>query len=386
MRAGRSVLLSLGLALLALLPVAGGAAGPAWEQWRTVPGVFDLGGPLADGSLLVAGSAAFYTLTPAGGITPFAAGAGGYHDDPGAEAYFALSPGQHVSAAACDFTRDDAFVLRLHVPFGVTRVGKSGDETGSFANVDLPGLTGIAFDTEGQFDHRLLVTGPAGGKTVVAAVDCTGAVQVITRAAPAMEGGLAVAPAGFGSFGGALIAPDENSGIIWAIAPDGTATQVAKSGLPSGGDIGVESVGFVPKGFARGGEVYYADRKTAGNPHPGTDSVLRVSSADLVAAGVQDGDLLAVTEGGATMIDVRCAATCVVSVIVGSPTTAHGEGHLVFASTTAASPSPSARATAPATPAASGSGSGGVPIAVVIVVAVVAAAAGAGAVALARRR
>lgn len=374
-------------ALLALTPISGGAAGPAWEQWKTVPGVFDLGGPLADGSLLVAGSAAFYTLTPAGDLVPFARGAGGYRDDPGAEAYFAVSPGQHVAAARCDFTRDDAFVLRLHVPIGVTRVGKSGDETGSFANVDLPGLNGIAFDTEGLFDHRLLVTGPVNGKSEVVAIDCTGAVTVVTRTAPTFEGGMAVAPLGFGSFGGSLIAPDELSGVIWAIAPDGTATQVAKSGLPVGGDIGVESVGFVPKGFARGGELYYADRKTPGNPHPGSDSVLRMSSADLLAAGVQDGDLLGITEGGASMIDVRCAATCAVSVIVGTPTTAHGEGHLAFTVTKVVSPSPSARPTVAATPAASSSGSGGVPIAILIVVAVLAAAAGAGvAVALARRR
>ena len=377
----------LTLGLLALIPISGGAAGPAWEQWKTVPGVFDVGGPLSGGSLLVAGSAAYYTLTPAGDLAPFARGAGGYRDDPGAEAYFAVSPGQHVGAAACAFVRDDAFVLRLHVPIGVTRVGKSGDETGSFANLDLPGLNGIAFDTEGLFDHRLLVTGPVNGKSEVVAIDCTGAVTVITRTAPVFEGGLAVAPAGFGSFGGSLIAPDELSGVIWAIAPDGTATQVAKSGLPAGGDIGVESVGFVPKGFARGGELYYADRKTPGNPHPGTVSVLRMSSSDLVAGGVQDGDMLAITEGGASMIDVRCAPTCAVAPIVGTPTTAHGEGHLAFTLNKVGSPSPSARPTVGATPAASKSGSGGVPIAVLIVVAVVAAAAGAGvAVALARRR
>ena len=326
----RRAVLSLALALVAFLPISGGAAGPAWEQWRSVPGVFDLGGPLASGSLLVAGSAAFYTLTPAGDLTPFARGAGGYRDDPGAEAYFAVSPGQHVASAGCDFTRDDAFVLRLHVPIGVTRVGKSGDETGSFTNVSVPSLNGIAFDSVGSFDHRLLATAPVNGKTELLAIDCTGAVQVITKTAPVVEGGVAVAPTTFGSFGGYLIAPDELSGTIWAISPEGTTSKLVDSGLPKGGDIGVESVAFVPPGFSRGGYLYYSDRKTPNNPHPGTDSVLRLSSADLTAAGVQDGDLLAATEGGASMIDVRCNTSCHVAMVVGMPTTTHGEGHMVF--------------------------------------------------------
>jgi len=160
-----------------------------------------------------------------------------------------------------------------------------------------------------------------------------------------------VAPRGFGAFGGDLIAPDELSGRIFAIAPDGKVTVVAQPPLPAGGDIGVEGVGFVPPGFtsAIGGAVYFADRQTPGSPHPGSDSVLRLSSATLAAAGVQDGDLLVATEGGATMVAVRCAATCIVLPVVTTPTTAHGEGHLVFTVTPAASPaqSPSPRAAAP---------------------------------------
>ena len=328
------------LALVAMLPISGAAAGPAWEPWQSVSGVFDLGGPRTDGSLLVAGSAALYTLNPAGDLQPFARGGGGYRDDPTAEAYLAVSSGQHVAAAGCDFARDDAFILRLHAPIGITRVDRTGTQTGSFTNVNAPGLNGIAFDTTGSFDHRLLATGPVNGKTEVFAIDCTGAVQVVTSSAPVLEGGLAVAPSTFGSFGGALIAPDELSGVVWAIAPDGSSKQVVNSGLPKGGDIGIESVAFVPKGFTKGGYVYYSDRATAGSPHPGTDHVLRLSSADLVAAGVRDGDMLGATEGGASMIDVRCSATCQVMNAVATPTTAHGEGHLVFTLNQAASPAP----------------------------------------------
>jgi hypothetical protein len=318
-------------AALALWPWSALAA-PAWEQWQSVPSVFDLGGPRTDGSLIVAGSAALYTVTPAGNVQPFARGPGGYRDDPGTEAYLAVSPGQRVAGAGCSFTRDDVFVLRLHNPFGVTRVGATGEDSGSFVNISgVPSLSGIAFDTAGAFDHRLLVTAAVNGKTEVVAVDCKGGLLVLTRTGPPVEGGMDVAPDTFGAFAGSLIAPDEYTGLIWAFAPDGTAKQLIQSGLPKGGDIGVESVAFVPPGFTtRGGYVYYSDRKTANNPHPGTDSILRLSSADLVAAGVQDGDLLAATEGGASMIAVRCDTSCHVIPVVTSPTTAHGEGHLVF--------------------------------------------------------
>ena len=317
------------------MPVSGSAAGVPWEQWVSVPGVFDLGGPRSDGSLLVAGSGALYTLTPDGALVHFAAGAGG-----GAEAYLTVSPRLHVAAAGCDFAKDDAYVLRLAAPVGITRIDATGQVTTSLANLDVPSLNGIAIDTVGSFDHRLLVTGGVNGKTELAAVDCAGGVQVITKAAPVAEGGLAVAPTSFGIFGGSLIAPDELSGVIWAIAPDGTSHQVVDSGLPKGGDIGVESVAFVPAGFSRGGYVYYSDRATPGNPHPGTDHVLRLASGDLVASGVRDGDLLAATEGGASMIDVRCGTTCSVTTVVGTPTTAHGEGHLVFTLSQAATSSP----------------------------------------------
>lgn len=308
----RALLVASAAAYLALAPIPTGAlTDPAWQSWQSIPGVFDLGGPRSDGSLVVAGSANLYLVDTAGNATPFARGVGGYHEDPGTEAYLAVSPGSHVGAAGCDFTRDDIFLLRLHVPFGIERVDAPGQNTGPFANVaGVTTLNGIAFDTTGAFDHRLLASGVNRGKTVIAAIDCNGTVHVITSAAPAMEGGLVVAPNTFGSFGGDLIAPDEYSGRIYAIAPDGTVTTLAKPGLPTGGDIGVESLGFVPAGFMRGGTVYLADRKTANNPHPGTDSILRLSSADLAVAGVEEGDLLAATEGGASMVAVRCGATC----------------------------------------------------------------------------
>jgi hypothetical protein len=342
-------------ALAALLyAVPAGAAPPTWQPVAKVGGIFDVGGPRKDGSLVVAGSGHLFLVDPEGAVTPFAQGPGGYADDRGAEAYLAVSPGLHPGGPGCDFQAGDVYILRLHAPLGITRVDVQGTKT---AFVTIPGiqsLNGIAFDTVGFFGHRLLVTGSAGaGKTEVAEVDCNGAVQILTQSAPALEGELAVAPIGFGAYAGALIAPDEYSGNIYAIRPDGSSAVVARSGLPTGGDIGVESVGFVPDGFMAGGSLFYSDRATPGNPHPGTDSLLRLSAGDLNAGGVQEGDLLAVTEGGANMIAVRCGVACTVMPVLEHPTTAHGEGHLVFTVTSpksGTSPSPTAVPSVAATP------------------------------------
>jgi hypothetical protein len=342
MQIGRPLLLAALVPLLAALTPAD-VPSPGWQQWQHVPGVFDLSGPRSDGRLVVATSGRMLLLDRAGVVMPFAAGPGGYADDAGTEAYLAVSPGLHVASAGCDFAPDDVFVLRLHRPFGVTRVSAAGVAT-QFATVpDVESLNGIAFDTAGRFGSRLLVSGPVRGHTAIVAIDCRGDTRPVTDAAPVLEGGLAVAPPGFGSFGGALIAPDELSGRIYAIGADGSVRTVVESGLPAGGDIGVESVGFVPAGFARGGSAYYADRATPGNPHPGTDTVLRLDAGVLRAAGTHDGDLLAATEGGAALIAVHCdASSCAVSQVLSAPTTAHGEGHLVVVANPPANPPPAA--------------------------------------------
>src|ERR1700719_3016504 len=340
MRRAAALLLAC-TAVLFAVPV--GAAGAAWQPVASISGIFDVGGPGADGRLVVAGAAKLYLVDPAGAVTPFAQGPGGYADDKGGEAYFAVSPGLHPGGPGCDFQAGDVYLLRLHAPLGLTRVDALGRKT-AFATIPgVQSLNGIAFDDVGFFGHRLLVTGRAGsGKTEVAAVDCTGGVTVLTRTAPVVEGGLAVAPIAFGAYGGQLIAPDELSGNIYAIDAHGVSTLVVKSGLPTGGDIGVEGVGFVPAGFSGGGTVFYADRATPNNPHPGTDSLLMLSAASVSAAGVKDGGLLAVTEGGATMIGVHCDTTCSVLPVVTTPTRTHGEGHLAFTVTNpkVASPSP----------------------------------------------
>ena len=234
-----------------------------------------------------------------------------------------------VDGAGCAWSADDLFILDLNAAPSVDRIDPAGHAThfASLSNVDT--LGGIAIDTTGTFGHRLLVTGSHQNQTTVFAIDCRGTSTTLTDSAPTLEGGLAVAPTTFGQFSGDLIAPDENSGQVWAIDPNGVATLVSVPNLPTGGDTGVESVGFVPPGFSAGGAAYLADRATANNPFPGTDSLLRLSSAALVSAGVEDGDLLISTEGGGTTVAIRCAATCTVNqVALGTPG-GHIEGHVV---------------------------------------------------------
>jgi hypothetical protein len=83
---------------------------------------------------------------------------------------------------------------------------------------------------------------------------------VITGHAPAMEGGIAVAPASFGRYGGDLVAPGETSGPVFVIGPDGSVVTLVVSGLPHGGDIGVESAGFMPPRLSAGDAANLADR------------------------------------------------------------------------------------------------------------------------------
>jgi len=144
-----------------------------------------------------------------------------------------------------------------------------------------------------------------------------------------VEGGIAVAPATFGRFGGDLIAPDEGTGLVYAVDPAGTVVTLARSGLPAGGDIGVESAGFVPAGAAA---AYLSDRFSGRNKHPGDNAILRLTAAELARSGIRAGDLLVATEGSARTIDVRCAAACAVRYVAAGPAIAHAEGHIVFTS------------------------------------------------------
>lgn len=295
-----------------------------WRFHRHVRGVVDLSAPDARGAVVVA--AAGRLLEGASGGAP-AGFAPGYAAPPGLEPYIVRSSGRAVPGAGCRFAAGAIYALRLEHGDGVTEVTAAG-RVSRLARLPRSGLeNGLAFDATGRFGHRLLVTATANALTSVFAVDCRGRTELITRSAPRVEGGLVVAPAGFGRFSGELIAPDERSGRLYAIDQRGRVRLLARSGLPHGPDTGVESEGFVPARFAN---ALVADRRTPRNHHPGDDQILTLSRSALAAAGVRPGALLAVTEGGARTIAVDCGRTCRVSHVADGPAIAHVEGHIVF--------------------------------------------------------
>jgi hypothetical protein len=327
--------LALGLALTACSSGARAAhgAGPPgrWSQFLHVPGVVDLAGPHGDGSFTVAAAGRLFILSRGGALRPFARGPGGYSTALGPEPYITLAGDDRVAGARCSFSSGTTFALQPGKRPGVILIGADG---GARRFVSLPATLapdGITFDSAGRFGHKLIVTARNHTGTSVLAIDCAGGIRAITTHAPVVEGGITMAPASFGRYGGDLVAPNESTGQVFAIGPDGAVVTLASSGLPHGGDIGVESTGFVPPGFGARDSAYLADRFSKGNRHPGTDSILRLPGSELLKAGVRPGDLLVATEGGARTIVVRCATSCTVRYIAVGPAITHAEGHIVFA-------------------------------------------------------
>jgi hypothetical protein len=323
------------------LPIAGNAPAAAtqaptdsqlpahWVPFRHIPAVVDLTGARRNGQLTLAIGGHLSLLGP-GGLVDFARGGQGYETDRGTEPYIALAPDPPVGVGKRSFARDDVFALEPGSSPAVIRIDNRGQATrfaglprGSFPN-------GITFDTTGAFGYRLLVSAAEGKATSIFSIDSRGAVRTLTRRAPRVEGGIAVAPSTFGAFAGNLIAPDELNGTIYAVDPRGITRTVVESGLPHGGDIGVESEGFVPTGFSSRTVAYLSDRSVPGNAHPGTNSILELTGTGLERAGVQHGDLLVASEGGAETISVRCQQTCTISHVAAGPAATHAEGHIVF--------------------------------------------------------
>jgi hypothetical protein len=292
--------------------------------------VVDLAGPRADGSFTVAADGLLSTLSRTGAVTPFARGTGGYSTAVGSEPYITLAGNYPVAGTRCSFSSDTLYALETKSPPGVISISATG-QARRFANVPASGLAdGITFDSVGHFGHKLLVLVKSHTGTTVLAVDCAGGVRTITTKAPVMEGGIVVAPASFGRYGGDLIAQNELTGQVFAVKPDGTTVTLAASGLPYGPDTGVESAGFAPPGFGAADSAYLADRFTNHNAHPGTDNILRLPGSELIRAGARPGDLLVATEGSAQTILVRCANSCTVKYVAIGLAVTHAEGHIVF--------------------------------------------------------
>jgi len=319
-------------ALLALLTAGWTAQRDADARWRPlvhVPGALDVAGPRADGRLVVASSRGLFLFRPMGTLTAFAPG----YVPPTGETYVTLAADRRLSSRGCRFHRDDLFALDPVSAPGVVRIDRAGRLSRFVEFPSRPFLSGIAFDRVGRFGSRLLVTAIVDGKTTLYAIDCRGRASAVVRGAPKVEGGIAVAPLSFGRFPGRLIAADEISGRIFAFDARGGVQLVAAPRIPAGGDIGVESVGFVPRGFGARGAAYLADLGAPGSPTSGTDSLLVMPGSQLVRAGVRPGDLIVATEAGALTLAVRCRRRCTARRIGQGPEQTHGEGHIAFAVT-----------------------------------------------------
>ena len=282
-------------------------------------------GPRPDGSLVAAAAGKLFTVGTDGVTTPF----GAYSTEPGPESYIALSSGLAMNDVSCGWEAGDVYALELTTPpLGVVRVTADGRPSRFVDTPQLDFLGGIAFDATGRFGNALLIAGRKAGKTVILAADCRGKVRTVTDNGPVIEGGMAVAPQVFGDHGGDLIAVDENSGDVVFIRFDGTSGVLISSGLPAGGDVGVESLGFVPVDFVnRGATAYMADRRSPGSPTEGTDSIWRLTNDQLTHVGIDDNDLLVSVEGGGQTIIVRCRTTCRI-LPLGQAPTSHVEGHI----------------------------------------------------------
>jgi hypothetical protein len=275
--------------------------------------------------MVAAAAGKLHLVSRDGTISPF----GDYATDPGPESYLTMVSGDGSQGPGCRFEAGDVYALELARPLGLVRVTVDG-RASRFAELDdMEFLGGIAFDATGRFGNRLLVVVRRQGRTAVVAVDCRGARTVVADGVPTMEGGVAVAPEGFGMHGGELIGADELSGDVVFVRADGQSGVLATSGLPAGGDVGVESVGFVPPEFAeRRGSVFVADRRAPGAPSEGTDSIWRLGDEAIRSAGVGAGDLLVATEQGGRTVAVRCRATCRVLPVGQAGDAAHVEGHI----------------------------------------------------------
>ena len=293
-----------------------------WEAFESARTPIDVAVGRADGEPVVAANGRLFLLRSSSRLVRFAPA---YQGQAG-ESYIALPAATHPG---CGFGVDNVYALRLHNGTGITRITAQG-RVSRFAAIATSGLlNGIGFDEVGRFHYRLLVTIGHGSTTTVDAVDCHGSVTTLTPTAPRMEGGIVVAPRGFGRFGGDLIAPDELSGRIYAITPRGTSQVVVNSRLPFGQDVGVETETFVPA--SPRAVLLVSDRLTPRNPHPGDNLLLRISYSQLAAAGVRPRDLLVTTEGGALTDAVRCGRVrCSVRYVANGPPKAHIEGHIGF--------------------------------------------------------
>jgi hypothetical protein len=172
-------------------------------------------------------------------------------------------------------------------------------------------------DTVGT-GHRLLVTGPSGGPDTVWAIDCRGSVTSIEPSPrPRRHRG-----AGFGHYGGQLVAPNEGDGSIYAVSETGQLT-------------GGRGSAYHRRRHRRRAwdssprrATAYRRRGTRWRPASSWHRQPAATQRQLTSVGVRKGDLLVATEGGNP-----CPHSLLVTVRrrhYRLAPAAHGEGHLLL--------------------------------------------------------
>src|SRR6184192_2745500 len=143
-RAVRRLAASAALVCLGLAHAitASAAVPPVWQPVTKIAGVVDVGGPRADGWLVVMGTGKLWLIDPLGAATPYPGAA--YSDDRTAETYLTVVPqlpaAAATSTAGCSFQSGDVYVLRLHAPLGLNHVDAQGNKT-AFATI--PNVTAL---------------------------------------------------------------------------------------------------------------------------------------------------------------------------------------------------------------------------------------------------
>jgi hypothetical protein len=276
----------------------------------------DLAGPGGDGSFTVAAAGRLFILSRAGALSPFARGPGGYSTALGPEPYVTMAGNDRVVGTQCSFRSSMIFALQPGGRPGIIPIGADVRARRFASPPATVNPTGITLDATGHFRHKLLVTASNRAETTVRTIDCAGEVRD-HQPCPAMEGGIAVAPASFGRYGGDLVAPSVKP--AGASSPSGQTAQWSRSGYPACRTAATSA--------SRAAALCRSDSAPAtppisptGSPRqqdPGTDSILRLPGRELINAGVRPGDLLVATEASARTIVVRCASSCTARYIAG---------------------------------------------------------------------
>jgi YVTN family beta-propeller protein len=196
--------------------------------------------------LVLSGSscATVYSVAANGTVTTFATLVTSVVKCP--ETAIAISPGLG------NFPAGEVFVLLKGHLFEIPAGGSALPVASSLTLANLTsGTMGLTFDATGSFGYTLIATG--GSRGAVVEIDAALEVQTVGSFGTAVEGP-SVAPAGFGSVGGNLLAAKASGSTVFAMTPSGSTSTFAAYGSPA------EGVAFIPTvgcSFSTTGDSYF---------------------------------------------------------------------------------------------------------------------------------